>query len=451
MSPTNLSIMSNSLQDNNNSFNANNKYVPPFSILQWDIRSLRPSIGDLSFLISDQCCSVAILPETWLLPCNIISIPQFHIFRADRLDGYGGVAIVTHQAIQVRPIDIGDDLKIVLSDNLIDLVGVELFSNSANPIEIWSIYISPSSSPSEQVISEIFSLMSSRSILAGDFNAHHFSWRSANCDFRGNLINSISASFDTCVLNTGSVTRVNRPPFNDSAIDISFSSSSLFWYLSWRTLDVCYGSDHYPIIIDFITSNSLNHRKPFVFDNPISFNIHKADWSKFYSYLDTSFNSFTFSESNILSYENFVALIISAAKASIPLKRRSGRKFRPSPIWWNSDCTNAIKNRTSAFKVFKTTRLISDFLEYRRLCASTRQVLKKAKRESWRKVCSNFNPSVNLSDFWNITNRFKNCIQRSNHHYNEDWFTSFCDKITPPYVPSLDETGDCTLLNFWGL
>lgn len=44
---------SNSLKDNNKIFNANNIYIPFFSIVQWNIRSLHPTIGDLSFLISD--------------------------------------------------------------------------------------------------------------------------------------------------------------------------------------------------------------------------------------------------------------------------------------------------------------------------------------------------------------------------------------------------------------
>jgi len=116
----------------------------------------------------------------------------------------------------------------LLTKKSIDLIGIELFFNYTIPIKLWPIYIAPSSNPSDQIISQIFALMSYRSILAGDFKAHHAAWGASNCDFRGNLINSISFSFNACILNTGSATRVNRPPFEDSAIDISFSSPSLF-------------------------------------------------------------------------------------------------------------------------------------------------------------------------------------------------------------------------------
>lgn len=45
--------------------------------------------------------------------------------------------------------------------------------------------------------------MSYRSILVGDFNTHHTASGASNCDSRGNLINFVSSSFDTCILNNG--------------------------------------------------------------------------------------------------------------------------------------------------------------------------------------------------------------------------------------------------------
>lgn len=95
--------------------------------------------------MADQKCVVAVLPEMQLFLRNVISIFQFHIFRADRLNRYGGVSIVIHRTIKVKPIDIRDNLKVVFFDNFIDLVGVDIFSNSVNSTEIWFIFIYPSS------------------------------------------------------------------------------------------------------------------------------------------------------------------------------------------------------------------------------------------------------------------------------------------------------------------
>lgn len=32
--------------------------------------------------------------------------------------------------------------------------------------------------------------------------------------------------------------------------------------------------------------------------------------------------------------------------------------------------------------------------------------------------------------------RFKSGVKRTSHHFNKDWFPSFCDKVTPTYAPS---------------
>lgn len=79
------------------------------------------------------------------------------------------------------------------------------------------------------------------------------------------------------------------------------------------------------------------------------------------------------------------------------------------------------------------------------MCAVTKQVLLKAKKDSWHKFCLNLNTSSSLTVFWNTAKCFKYCIQRSIPHHNEDWFAFFCDKITPPYVPSLTEINDLSL------
>ena len=172
-------------------------------------------------------------------------------------------------------------------------------------------------------------------------------WGSNKCDFRGNLIYSTSASFNVFIMNTGSATRVNRPPFNDSVLDLSFSSSSLSWSLSWRTLDDFHGSDHFPIIIDYESSSPIINKNVTSSDNLINpnvFNFNKANWSKFYDWLDHFFrSSYPFSSSGP-TYNECIELLFKAARIAIPYKKVR-RTFIKSPIWWNSDCIVAIKSK----------------------------------------------------------------------------------------------------------
>lgn len=95
--------------------NSSSNTVPSFTILQWNVRSLVNRALDLSSLLVDHNCVIAIISETWLFPQNIIILPQYDLFRSDRPDGYGNVLIAAHQSVQVRSIFINDHLKTLLS------------------------------------------------------------------------------------------------------------------------------------------------------------------------------------------------------------------------------------------------------------------------------------------------------------------------------------------------
>lgn len=256
------------------------------------------------------------------------------IVLAYRQEGFGGVAIAIHHSVQVRPIRICESLSNDLVAHSIDLVGVDVFSYFPQSIQIWSIYISPSSNLSDMIVKNMFGLMSLRSILAGDFNAHHFAWGSSKSDFIGKLLNNIASSFNVCILNTGSVTRVGRPPFSDSVIDVSFCSSGLFWSTSWNTLDQTFGGDHFPIIIKLSLTGRSQDTDFTHWKSPGSaFCFDKANWSEFSSGLNSELLSFPFSNSILDTYDNLIKVVLKAAPAYIPLKRKSHKIFKQSPIW----------------------------------------------------------------------------------------------------------------------
>jgi exonuclease III len=199
----------------------------------------------------------ALLSETWLRPGQQFYLPSFNIVRSDRLDGYGGVAIAAHQSIQIKEIPITIPLKNHLSCHSIDLVGIEAFINSNRSLILWSLYIPPSSNPSMSLLNYIFQLIGPNSILGGDVNGHHPLWDNNNChNHRGDCIHASLSNLNLCCLNSGAPTRVNRPPFSNTAVDITLSTNALFWSLSWFPLDDPHGSDHFPIIIEHHASSS---------------------------------------------------------------------------------------------------------------------------------------------------------------------------------------------------
>jgi ribonuclease HI len=423
-----------------------NDLLDNFTILQWNCRSLKARHNDISFLLTENKCQCALLSETWLLPNSRISITDYHVTRQDRIDGYGGVAIVIHKSINSKRIPIIDNIKHLLEYHSIDLVGIEVMINDKK-FYLWSIYIPPSSNPSIETFNHIFSLMNRSSLIGGDFNGHHPGWGSASSDFRGNLIFSTLSDYGFCTLNNGDATRINRPPHPDTVVDITVSSPSIALACSWSVLSDPFGSDHLPIIITLPCRSPLEHSFHHDKNSPSRFNFNATDWNLFSVQVASRLESFKLENSPLSNYNNFVNLLLCATNKATPRIYINKRKFPRSPPWWNDLCTIAVKTRSFYFQKFRISRSRNDFLNYQKARVDTAQVLNKAKKASWEKLCSNLDPSTPLTDFWITAKKFKNSGNLSPSSTNDEWFEHFYNKISPSYVSSEAENYFNTPIN----
>jgi len=154
---------------------------------------------------------------------------------------------------------------------------------------------------------------------------------------------------------------------------MTISSPNLLLSSDWETLDYPFSSDHFPIIIKFsVSPASLSKRYPGALNNH-DFNFNKADWSIF-SLSVESLMSISYPDNPIAAYSTFTSVVISAASQSI-LKYVTHQNFCSSPVWWNADCTKAVKDRTNCFHLFRRSRSMSDFFKIKNQCAVTRRVL----------------------------------------------------------------------------
>lgn len=71
-------------------------------IAQWNSQSLRPKRLPFEILLNRERIHIALVSETWLEPDSNISFNGYNIFRKDRLDAYGGVAIIVHRSIKAQ-------------------------------------------------------------------------------------------------------------------------------------------------------------------------------------------------------------------------------------------------------------------------------------------------------------------------------------------------------------
>ena len=72
--------------------------------------------------------------------------------------------------------------------------------------------------------------------------------------------------------------------------------------------------------------------------------------------------------------------LVQTASECIP--QRTGRSKYSCP-WWTEECKTAIRERKKALNRFRRTRLTALLMEYKRAKAKARQVIRRARKESW--------------------------------------------------------------------
>jgi len=95
-----------------------------------------------------------------------------------------------------------------------------------------------------------------------------------------------------------------------------------------------------------------------------------------------------------------------------------------------------VRTRTFYFQKFRVSLSYEDFYIYQKLCSDIAKAFNKAKKNSWKKLCSNLDPSTSLTELWCTEKKFKICLNHTSLATNDEWFESFCSKISPPYLPS---------------
>lgn len=73
--------------------------------------------------------------------------PVFRSGLGLNVDDYSAIAIDIHKSIQIKPILENDQLKDAWLLHSINLIDIETFVISDDPIKLWFLYIFPSSNP----------------------------------------------------------------------------------------------------------------------------------------------------------------------------------------------------------------------------------------------------------------------------------------------------------------
>ncbi|XP_033212423.1 uncharacterized protein LOC117170017 [Belonocnema kinseyi] len=126
---------------------------------------------------------------------------------------------------------------------------------------------------------------------------------------------------------------------------------------------------------------------------------------------------------------SIVNIITEAIVNNTPKKKIVNNKFHRNPVmWWDSECDKFQRLRTAAFKRWRFTKTLEDFILYKKTCAQATKLFKKKRRTHYRSFASKINFRTSNSYVWNTSKILKNKWSKVKpDHVSENFQTK--DKI----------------------
>ncbi|KAI5742864.1 hypothetical protein M8J77_012058 [Diaphorina citri] len=363
--------------------------------------------------------------ESHLLPDRDPKLRGYDLYRQDYTGGRvacGGVCTYIHDSCFSKQLIINSNLQCIAVQ-----VKIPQFPQ---PISICNIYTpnTPQSIRySEPDLTAIKRQLPSPFIILGDFNAHNPLWGSLTLTSEGKEVERFMLNHsDLNLLNTGEATHFNLSYCTESAIDLTFCSSSIYPDLKWTvTDDLCF-SDHFPILL------THDHPVPSANTNvnlPIIWNYEKANWELFRSKIDLDFINIspdTSSPPNVDQLLSDINLnIISAAKESIPAKRIPTNRL-PVP-WWDDDVKKVIKARRKWLRKARRVPTLENKIEFKKARAIARKTIKEKRSTSWNNFVSSIDQSTSSGELFHKINKLRG-------KYSPRRITALQDPSNPAHV-----------------
>ena len=235
-----------------------------FTIMQFNANCIGNKLMELGEFLKRHNVKVAVIQES--------SIQNFTTVRKDRRQGQGGSLLtLIHKSINFsrKP----ESPETLVEHHLEELTVTVTLGDTE--LIITNVYIPPESSCAGGYLPSLdYLMMTTDTIILGDFNAHYSAWYSSSTDMRGSLLENILSGSNFGILNWDSPTGLPGNA-NSYSPDVSLAPASLITSTSWQT-KTNLGSDHLPILISLqidLTINTIPHRT--------SFNLKKANWDRY--------------------------------------------------------------------------------------------------------------------------------------------------------------------------
>ncbi|CAF4947263.1 unnamed protein product [Pieris macdunnoughi] len=217
-------------------------------------------------------------------------------------------------------------------------------------------------------------------IVSGDLNAHHVTFGCEITNPRGRELLDLFDECNLCLLNTGAPTTVGRPGCNASVIDVTCVSPDLAPLCEWRVGDDAMGSYHLQTFTDIIVSTT-NYQ---VNDDIDKFLFNKTNWESYHNLSEALFTDFNSnSDSPLQKYDEMCKIINILRNVCVPVYRCHAAKTCRAPApWWSEDCAEAVNKSKDALAKYRNDMTIENYIDYKRLNARKKMIIKEAKSSS---------------------------------------------------------------------
>ena len=192
--------------------------------------------------------------------------------------------------------------------------------------------------------------------------------------------------YDLTIHNFDSITHIDTT--SNSNIDLIITNKKFVTKLEAIVHDETYGSDHYPISIN------INAEKSIYIKKSIKIRSMRTNWKKVELDLGKEYIKF-FCDSYVSmsaddKYDLFVQIVTEAVTSNTPKKKVVDRKVHRNPVpWWDEACDTAKQLRNAAFKKWEKTKLLVDYIEFKKLRTVPRRTFKtkKKKKRKFYPIC----------------------------------------------------------------
>jgi len=216
------------------------------SILQWNTNGYLNHYKQLQLLIKKYTPQIICLQETHLIPYKNFSTPiNYTIYTLNSaVNASGGVAILVHNSIQHTEIHLPQDFESLCSK-----------IQSKYTFNIICSYIPPRQHFTCNNLENVYSDLSSPTLITGDFNSWHTLWGSPRNNKKGNTLSQFIHQSPLTLLNDGSPTHFSTHN-TLTHVDLTLASATLALESVWFIESSTFGSDHFPIITTLFDTTS---------------------------------------------------------------------------------------------------------------------------------------------------------------------------------------------------